>query len=86
MKQLENQVNQLQEELTVTKNSIQRNNLSNDNFETPFSNHASPKQSPASSSQIELLRTNEKFFKEKVNFYFLKLSLIVMFQFCLLKL
>jgi hypothetical protein len=78
MKQLENQVNMLQEELNATKNSIQRNNLSNDNFETSHSNHCSPKQnnhnhsSPAASSnasQIELLRNNEKFYKEKVIFF-----------------
>jgi hypothetical protein len=75
MKQLENQVNQLQEELNATKNSINRNHLSNESYDITSSIHVSPQQhqqsnhlSPASStsSQLEQLRANEKFFKEKV--------------------
>lgn len=72
MKQLENQINQLQEELNVTKNTIQRtNNMSNENFDaSSISNHTSPKQNSSSAassnSQLELLRNNEKFYKEKV--------------------
>ena len=96
MKQLEIQIQQLQEELNIAKNNIHIrsvNNSSGENLETTsstlHSTHVSPQQSnnnnqnsqqtssllqnsssnpsySSSSNQIELLKTNEKFLKEKV--------------------
>lgn len=70
MKQLEIQVQQLQDELNATKTSISRNNLSNESSldAATHSTGVSPQHNRAhhQTPVNELQRTNEKFFKEKI--------------------
>jgi ELKS/RAB6-interacting/CAST family protein 1 len=70
MKQLEIQVQQLQDELNATKTSISRNNLSNESSldAAAHSTGVSPQHSraPHQTPVNELQRANEKFFKEKI--------------------
>lgn len=87
IKQLENQVKTLQEELSASKNAMQRSVHSslNENYEsTGFnSSHVSPQHvkqnssltnSLTSSSQLDLIKSNEKFLKEKIETFKFDLS------------
>lgn len=83
VKHLESQIKSLQDELNLTKNSMQRSihNLSNENCENSSgiqSSHVSPQHSSkqgslsnniSTTSQFDLLKANEKFLKEKIETY-----------------